>query len=338
MKFLGRYNKSWLPYILIVILLHVVGFSALWIVGKAHPIIVGMGLLAYTLGLRHAFDADHIAAIDNTVRKLIQQRKNPIGVGFYFSIGHSSVVFLMAVLLGISVKWAKQELPHFQDIGGTVGTIVSGTFLLLIGILNLIILVSLIKLFIKLRHQYIENEKIDELLAARGFITRFVGPYFKLISKSWHVLPLGFLFGLGFDTASEIALLALSSGASQQALPFIGILALPILFAAGMSLLDTLDGIMMKSAYNWAFLNPIRKIYYNITITAISVIAALIIGSIELLQMTADKLNLNNAFWSNVQAIKFDYLGYILVALFIIAWLISTLVWKIGNFENNWSK
>lgn len=338
MNLFSQNNISWLPYILIVIVLHILGFSFLWIVGNEHPIVIGMGLLAYTLGLRHAFDADHIAAIDNTVRKLIQQRKDPTGVGFYFSIGHSSVVFIMAVLLGISVKWAKQALPHFQDIGGTVGTIVSGAFLLLIGVLNLIILVSLIKLFIKLRHQHIKNEEIDELLATRGFLTRFVGPYFKIISKSWHVLPLGFLFGLGFDTASEIALLALSSGASQQALPFIGILALPILFAAGMSLLDTLDGILMKSAYNWAFFNPVRKIYYNVTITAISVVAALIIGIIELLQLAANQLHLNNAFWSNVQAIKFDYLGYILVVLFIIAWLISTLVWKLGNFENNWSK
>ena len=211
-----------------------------------------MGILAYTLGLRHAFDADHIAAIDNTVRKLLQQRRDPVGVGFYFSIGHSTVVFLMAVLLGISVKWAKSELPYFQEVGGTIGTLVSGFFLVLIGVLNLIILISLIKLFSQLRHQHVKEE-VDALLEARGFITRFIGPYFKVISRSWHVLPLGFLFGLGFDTASEIALLALSSGASQQAISFIGILSLPILFASGMSLLDTLDGIVMKSAYNWAF-------------------------------------------------------------------------------------
>lgn len=336
-KFFGRNHLSWLPYILIVILIHIIGFGFLLSAGSEHPILIGMGVLAYTLGLRHAFDADHIAAIDNTVRKLIQQKKNPVGVGFYFSIGHSSVVFLMALLLGISVKWAKQELPYFQNIGGTVGTLVSGTFLLLIGILNLIILISLVKLFIRIRYQHIENEEIESLLAARGFITKFVGPYFKIINRSWHVLPLGFLFGLGFDTASEIALLALSSGASQQAIPFIGIIALPILFAAGMSLLDTLDGILMKSAYNWAFYNPIRKIYYNITITAISVIAALIIGLIELLQLTADKLHLSNAFWSTVQHIQFDYLGYILVVLFIVAWLISTLIWKFGNIEKNWS-
>lgn len=329
---------SWLPYIAIVVILHIIGFSFVWIAGRDHHILIGMGILAYTLGLRHAFDADHIAAIDNTVRKLLQQRRDPVGVGFYFSIGHSSVVFLMAVFLGVSVKWAQHELPHFQDIGGTIGTLVSGFFLVLIGILNLIILISLIKLFGKLRRERIEDEELDQLLEARGFISRFVGPYFKFISRSWHVLPLGFLFGLGFDTASEIALLALSSGASQQAISLIGILSLPILFASGMSLLDTLDGIVMKSAYNWAFFNPIRKIYYNITITAISVIAALIIGMIELLQILADKLDLHGSFWSFVQSIQFDYLGYILVALFLITWLISSLIWKFGNIENRWAK
>ena len=337
MSKINHRKLSWLPYIAIVIFLHIIGFSFLWIAGKDHHILFGMGILAYTLGLRHAFDADHIAAIDNTVRKLLQQRRDPVGVGFYFSIGHSTVVFLMAVLLGISVKWAKSELPHFQDIGGTIGTLVSGFFLVLIGILNLIILVSLIKLFAKLRHQRVNEEEVDALLEARGFVSRFVGPYFKVISRSWHVLPLGFLFGLGFDTASEIALLALSSGASQQAISFIGILSLPILFASSMSLLDTLDGIVMKSAYNWAFFNPIRKIYYNITITAISVIAALVIGVIELLQIIADKFDFKGRFWDFIQSIQFDYLGYILVALFLVTWLISTLIWKFGKVEQHWS-
>ncbi|MCI2774976.1 HoxN/HupN/NixA family nickel/cobalt transporter [Staphylococcus petrasii] len=333
-----KFNKySWAPYIVVVIILHIIGFSFLYIAGSKHHILLGMGLLAYTLGLRHAFDADHIAAIDNTVRKLLQQRREPVGVGFYFSIGHSTVLFLMAVLLGISVKWAKDALPHFQEIGGIIGTLVSGCFLILIGILNLIILTSLIKLFIRLRHEHIEEEELDNLLESRGFVSRFAGPYFKLISRSWHVLPLGFLFGLGFDTASEIALLALSSGASQQSISIIGILSLPILFASGMSLLDTLDGIVMKSAYNWAFFNQIRKIYYNITITAISVVAALVIGMIELLQIMADKFHLSGAFWNFIQAIQFDYLGYILVALFLVTWLISTLIWKFSRIEQHWS-
>lgn len=336
MNTIKKRGLSWLPYVVIVILLHIIGFSFLFIADTNH-LLFGMGILAYTLGLRHAFDADHIAAIDNTVRKLLQQKRNPVGVGFYFSIGHSTVVFLMSVLLGISVKWAKDELPYFQNIGGIIGTLVSGFFLLLIGILNLFILISLIKLFARLRNEHIREEELDALLESRGFITRFIAPYFKLISRSWHVLPLGFLFGLGFDTASEIALLALSSGASQQSISFLGILSLPILFAAGMSLLDTLDGIIMKSAYNWAFFNPIRKIYYNITITAISVIAALIIGLIELLQIMEDKLHLKGTFWNMIQSIQFDYLGYILVALFLITWLISTLIWKFGKVEQRWS-
>ena len=209
---------------------------------------------------------------------------------------------------------------------------------MLIGVLNLIILISLINLFAKLRREHIEEAEVDALLESRGFVSRFVGPYFKLITRSWHVhCHLAFIW-TWFDTASEIALLALSSGASQQAISFIGILSLPILFASGMSLLDTLDGVVMKYAYNWAFFNPIRKIYYNITITAISVIAALVIGMIELLQILADKLDLHGAFWAFISSIEFDYLGYILVALFLITWLISSLIWKFGRIEHKWSK
>lgn len=333
---INTHRLNWLPYVIIVISLHILSFGFLYLANTNH-LLLGMGLLAYTLGLRHAFDADHIAAIDNTVRKLIQQQRNPVGVGFYFSIGHSTVVFFMAVFLGISIKWAKDALPHFQEIGGIIGTLVSGTFLILIGILNLMILISLITLFLKFRKDKINDEKLNDLLDTRGFVSRMVGPYFKFISHSWHVLPLGFLFGLGFDTASEISLLALSSGASQQAISFVGILSLPILFAAGMSLLDTLDGILMTSAYNWAFFNPIRKIYYNITITAISVIAALLIGTVELLQILVDKLQLKGSFWEFIENIQFDNIGYILVILFIISWLISTLIWKFGKVEQRWS-
>lgn len=333
---INTHRLNWLPYVLIVISLHILGFGFLYLANTNH-LLLGMGLLAYTLGLRHAFDADHIAAIDNTVRKLIQQQRNPVGVGFYFSIGHSTVVFFMAVFLVISIKWAKDALPHFQEIGGIIGTLVSGTFLILIGILNLMILISLITLFLKFRKDKINDEKLNDLLDTRGFVSRMIGPYFKFISHSWHVLPLGFLFGLGFDTASEISLLALSSGASQQAISFVGILSLPILFAAGMSLLDTLDGILMTSAYNWAFFNPIRKIYYNITITAISVIAALLIGTVELLQILVDKLQLKGSFWEFIENIQFDNIGYILVILFIISWLISTLIWKFGKVEQRWS-
>lgn len=281
--------KHSVGYFGIVGLLHIIGISFLFLGGWHHPVLLGMGVIAYTLGLRHAFDADHIAAIDNTVRKLLEQRENPTGVGFYFSLGHSSVVFLMAVLLGIAVNWAKAHLPTFQDTGGLIGTLVSGFFLILIGILNLIILIQLIKLFKKVRSEHITSLELNALLDSRGFIIRFIRPLFKFITKSWHVYPLGFLFGLGFDTASEVSLLALSAGAAQQTLPLIGIVALPILFASGMSLLDTLDGVVMTKAYHWAFETPIRKIYYNITITSVSVIAALFIGVLEILQLIGEK-------------------------------------------------
>ena len=241
--------------------------------------------------------------------------------------------------LGISIKWAKDALPHFQEIGEIIGTLVSGTFLILIGILNLMILISLITLFLKFRKDKINDEKLNDLLDTRGFVSRMVGPYFKFISHSWHVLPLGFLFGLGFDTASEISLLALSSGASQKAISFVGIISLPILFAAGMSLLDTLDGILMTSAYNWAFFNPIRKFitilqYYNYCNIYYR---SLLIGTVELLQILVDKLQLKGSFWEFIENIQFDNIGYILVILFIISWLISTLIWKFGKVEQRWS-
>lgn len=325
--------KDMLPYLFVIILLHLIGVTCLWIGAHSHPILFGMGILAYTLGLRHAFDADHIAAIDNTVRKLMQEKQNPTGVGFYFSIGHSSVVFIMALLLGISVSWAQQQMPVFQAVGGIIGTMVSGLFLLIIGILNLIILVSLIRLFMRLRFEHVSDDELNQLLASRGLIQRFVGPYFKFINRSWHVLPLGFLFGLGFDTASEIALLALSSGAAQQSLPFTGIIALPLLFAAGMSLLDTLDGALMKSAYHWAFLKPVRKIYYNITITAISVIAALIIGTVEILQIIGEHFELHSPFWDDIASLEFNHLGYLLVGVFLLFWLVSVIIWKLNHFE-----
>lgn len=215
MRMLRRFlKKNWIPYGGVVVLLHIVGLSLLFIGEKQHPLLLGMAFLAYTLGLRHAFDADHIAAIDNTVRKLVQQKKNPVGVGFYFSLGHSSVVFLMTVLLAISVQWAQKELPHWQEIGGVIGTIVSGCFLLFIGILNAIVLFDLQKVFLKMRKGTYNNEEVEELLLNRGFVARFARPLFHLINKSWHVYPLGFLFGLGFDTASEVALLAISAGAA----------------------------------------------------------------------------------------------------------------------------
>jgi high-affinity nickel-transport protein len=351
LKFEGRYDaggdrlrilqkilkRNWIPYGGVILLLHIVGFSFLYIGARHHSLLLGMAFLAYTLGLRHAFDADHIAAIDNTVRKFVQQQKNPIGIGFFFSLGHSSVVFIMAVLLAISVQWAQKEMPQWQEMGGLIGTAVSGCFLVFIGVLNAIILVDLQKVFLKMRKGAYNEDEVEELLLNRGFIGRFAGPLFKLINKSWHVYPLGFLFGLGFDTASEVALLAISAGAAKSTLPVIGILSLPVLFAAGMSLMDTIDGIFMTNAYNWAFSTPIRKVYYNLTVTSLSVVAALFIGVIELIQVLSDKLHFKGSGWKWVDKLDLGSLGYLLVGLFIFSWLISFVVWKVFKFEKRWN-
>lgn len=332
---LNSYN--WRPYAFASLGLHVAGLVLLLIASREYPVMLGLGFVAYTLGLRHAFDADHIAAIDNTVRKLIQQKRNPVGVGFFFSLGHSTVVFLMAVILGLSVRWAERHLPVFQHTGGLIGATVSGVFLIFIAILNLVILFDLQKLFLKLRHQALDESAVENLLLSRGLMSRAFKPLFKLISRSWHVYPLGFLFGLGFDTASEVALLALSAGAAKSAMPFIGILSLPLLFAAGMNLMDTLDGIMMSNAYKWAFDTPVRKVYYNLTITAVSVAAALLIGGVELAQVMTEQFGWKGALSSWIQGIDFNWLGYGLILLFLLFWLVSYGIWKIFRIEEKWT-
>ncbi|MDD9266359.1 HoxN/HupN/NixA family nickel/cobalt transporter [Paenibacillus sp. GCM10023248] len=330
-------KKSWGGYVGFILLLHILGIFGLFTVAQSSPAFWGIGLLAYTLGMRHAFDVDHIAAIDNTVRKLVQQKKNPLGVGFYFSLGHSSVVFLMAIVTAFSVQWAERELPWMQRFGGVIGASVSGLFLVIIGIINLLILINLYKMFVKFRGGKHNDEEFEALLESRGFITRIIKPLFSFISKSWHVYPLGFLFGLGFDTASEIALLAISAHAAKEAIPFIGIISLPLLFAAGMSLFDTADGMFMTKAYRWAFHTPVRKLYYNLTVTALAVVAALIIGVIELGQVLSEELGMKGSFWAWLQEIDFGVLGFILVALFIAAWIVSIAVWKWLKIEERWS-
>ncbi|AGK96643.1 HoxN/HupN/NixA family nickel/cobalt transporter [Clostridium pasteurianum] len=327
-------QPKWLRYGIIVAILHIIGIILLLTNAQKYPQIIGFGFLAYTFGLRHAFDADHIAAIDNTVRKLVQQKEEPTGVGFFFSLGHSSVVFVMSVLTAFSMKWAQNNIPQIKEVGGVIGTTVSGGFLLLIGILNLYIWFDIYKIFTGIRRGQYNEEHLDELLLNRGFISRFLGSFYRFINKSWHVYPLGFLFGLGFDTASEVALLAISANAATQAIPATLIISLPILFAAGMSLMDTADGIFMTTAYNWAFSTPLRKIYYNLSVTGISVVAALCIGFIELTQILTPKLGLNSGFWQWIQDLDFGSIGYLLVGLFIISWGLSYLMWKILRLEN----
>lgn len=300
-------------------------------ISKAHqfPQIIGFGFLAYTLGLRHAFDADHIAAIDNTVRKLVQQKEEPTGVGFFFSLGHSTVVFIMTLLTVVSMKWAQIHAPQLKEIGSIIGAAVSGGFLIFIGILNLFVWIDIYKVFAVMRKGEYVEDTTEQLLLNRGLISRFFSSLYRFINKSYHVYPLGFLFGLGFDTASEVALLAISANAATQSVPPSVIFSLPVLFAAGMSLMDKADGIFMTTAYNWTFKTPIRKIYYNLSVTGLSVIAALCIGVIELAQIIVSKLQLNSGIWEWIQNLNFGVIGYFLVGLFIITWIFSYFIWLV---------
>src|SRR5437868_5106760 len=302
----------------VVGLLHLVGWGTLLAVAPRYPALIGPAVLAYTFGLRHAFDADHISAIDNTTRKLLQQGKRPLGVGFFFSLGHSTIVFSLAAGLALAAKSIDSKIPAFQNYGGTIGASVSGTFLWIIGILNLLVLLDVVRVFLELRGGAYDEAALEERLLDRGFMSRlFIGRLFRFVSKSWHMYPLGVLFGLGFDTATEVGLLAIAAGVATHHVPFLAVISLPILFAAGMSLMDTADGAFMSHAYGWAFSNPVRKIYYNITVTTLSVAVALVIGMIELLQVTAAKLSLEGGFWSFLDNLDFGHIGYVVVGLFI---------------------
>lgn len=330
-------KPSWMGYGVSVAALHFVGLLFLFTALHNHPTLLGLGFLAYTLGLRHAFDVDHIAAIDNTVRKLVQQEKNPVGVGFYFSLGHSTVVCIMAVVTALAAQWIEKKIPLLQDIGGVIGTSISGAFLVVIGLFNLFIMINILRVFLDMRKGSFDSNQMENLLHARGFVSRFIKPLLNFVTKSWHVYPIGFLFGLGFDTASEVALMAISAGAAKSTIPITGILSLPILFAAGMSLLDTADGVFMTNAYRWAFMTPLRKVYYNLTVTGLAVVAALLIGVIELFQVLIPEIGLTNGFWKWLQDLNLGSLGYLLVGLFVIAWVLSYGVWKFFRIEERWT-
>jgi len=326
-------RRGWLGYGSAVLGLHVLGLLALLPTARAHPALLGVGFLAYTLGLRHAFDADHIAAIDNTVRKLVREEQSALGVGFYFSLGHSTVVFLMVLATALITRWTQHALPHLQGIGGIIGTTVSGSFLILIGLLNLFIWLDIYLIFQKMRRGDDDPGALEDVLLSRGLMARIAGPLFRLVNRSWQIYPVGFLFGLGFDTASEVALLALAAGTAVSAVPLWGTLALPLLFAAGMSLMDTADGVFMTTAYRWAFATPLRKIYYNLTVTGLSVVAALLIGMIELTQVLTHALRLTTGFWGHLQRLDFGWIGYLLVGLFVLTWSFSYGAWRLLRIE-----
>ncbi|MDE2051118.1 MAG: HoxN/HupN/NixA family nickel/cobalt transporter [Gammaproteobacteria bacterium] len=313
-------------------LLHVCGCALYLHYSARFPALVGLGLAAYLLGLRHGFDADHISAVDDTTRYLLQQGKRPLGLGFFFSLGHSTVVFVLSVCLIASATVVSHDLPWLKSFGAVIGGGVSAAFLLMIGILNLLVVLDLLKVWGCARITAHEHVHLEELLARRGLINRLFGARLRrFMVHSWQMYPLGLLFGLGFDTASEVAVLAMTAGAAAGSLPGAAALSLPILFTAGMCAVDTTDGVLMSRAYDWAFLNPLRKMLYNIAITGVSAAVALLIGGLELLQILAGTLHLNGDLLERVERLDFSELGYGIVGLFALAWTISLAIWKWGR-------
>jgi len=301
-----------------------------------HPVLLGTGLLAYGFGLRHAVDADHIAAIDNVTRKLMQQGKRPIAVGFFFSLGHSSVVVGLSAAIALTAAALQSRFDAFKDLGGLIGTTVSAFFLFAIAAANIIILVAVYRTFqsVKRGGRFVD-EDLDILLASRGLFGRLFRGLFKLIERSWHMYPLGLLFGLGFDTATEVGLLGISAAGAAKGLSIWSILIFPALFTAAMTLVDTTDSILMLGAYGWAFVKPIRKLYYNMTITAVSVLVALSVGGIEALGLIADKLRLEGSFWDFIGALNgnFGAIGYLIIGIFVASWLISAIVYRLKRYD-----
>jgi high-affinity nickel-transport protein len=324
-------------------LLHIAGWGLLLAAAAGQPTILALGGLAYTFGLRHAFDADHIAAIDNTTRKLLQDGKKPVGVGFFFSLGHSTVVFLVAVALGLAVKWIVDGVVsnggQLRSIGGELSVVVSGGFLVLIGVLNLLVLVDIIRVYRRLKAGGYDDSSLELDLTAGGIMSRIFGRLFRVIQHSWQMYPIGFLFGLGFDTASEVAILAISAGAAAKGVPFLAVIALPLIFAAGMSLMDTADGAFMAKAYSWAFTSPIRKVFYNLTMTSLSVFVALFVGVVELMQVLIQRYDLKGGFFNAIAG--FDLVGragYFIVAAFVLAWAAALLIYKVRRIDERWSE
>ncbi|GAC1353733.1 MAG: HoxN/HupN/NixA family nickel/cobalt transporter [Ktedonobacteraceae bacterium] len=318
-----------------------IGFNILaWVlalIAFAHsPALLLLALTAYTFGLRHAFDADHISAIDNVTRKLMQENKRPIGVGFFFSLGHSTVVVLLTALIAIAAV-AVKNFDYLKSIGGLIGTTVSALFLFLIAAINIIVLLDIYKTFREVKQGGTYNDQtLDESLNNRGLMGRFFRPLLKATDKSWKMYPIGFLFGLGFDTATEVGLLGIAATSVGNGVPVAAILIFPLLFTAGMSLLDTTDGILMLGAYGWAFVKPMRKLYYNLNITLISVIVALIVGGLEALNILATELNLSGPVWDQIGNLNnnFGYLGVIIVLLFVVSWAVSTIIYKVKRYDD----
>jgi nickel/cobalt transporter (NiCoT) family protein len=333
----------------VVVGLHVVGFLTLFAIvapgryelGATGTFTVGIGITAYTLGLRHAFDADHISAIDNTTRKLMSEGERPLSVGFWFSLGHSTIVFALALLISLGVRSLHGAVTnsgsHLHQLTSYIGTGVSGGFLYLIAGLNIAILTGIAKVVREMRRGAYDEAALEAQLDARGFMNRFFGRFTKSITRPQQMYPVGLLFGLGFDTATEVALLVVAGSAGAAGLPWYAILCLPVLFAAGMSLMDSIDGSFMNFAYGWAFSKPVRKVFYNLAITGLSVAVALVIGTIELGGLVASELKLSGSFWRWLETININMIGFVIVGMFVITWTIALLIWRFGHIEERWS-
>ncbi|KAB7758073.1 HoxN/HupN/NixA family nickel/cobalt transporter [Mycolicibacterium mucogenicum] len=340
----------------VIAALHVIGWGTLIlvVVPERHTVGgtalgIGIGLTAYTLGLRHAFDADHIAAIDNTTRKLMADNalaphargSRPLSVGFFFSLGHSTIVFGLALLLSLGITSIVGPLQDDSSMlhryTGLIGAGVSGFFLYLIAAINVVVLVGILQVFMRMRRGEYDEAALEHQLNNRGFMNRILRRFTRAISKPWQMYPLGALFGLGFDTATEVALLVLAGTGASAGLPWYAILCLPVLFAAGMSLLDTIDGAFMNVAYGWALARPVRKVYYNLTITGLSVMVALVIGTIELLGLLAEELGWSGGVWAWIGGIDLNTVGFGIVGLFVVTWVVALLVWRWGRIEEKWT-
>jgi nickel/cobalt transporter (NiCoT) family protein len=332
-----------------VIALHVIGWGTLlalvvpehYSIGSNQIFGVGLGLTAYTLGMRHAFDADHIAAIDNTTRKLMAEGRRPVSVGFWFSLGHSTIVFGLCLLLSFGVRalagQVENDASSLHHYTGLVGTTVSGVFLVAIGLINLVVLWGIYGVFRRMRAGEYDEAALQRQLDNRGFMNRILGGATKAVTKPWHMYPVGVLFGFGFDTATEVSLLVLAGGAAAFSLPWYAILTLPVLFAAGMSLFDSIDGCFMNFAYGWAFSKPVRKVFYNMTITALSVFVALVIGVIELVSILADQLGIDSGPLAAVASLDLNFVGFAIVGLFVLTWVVALAIWKLGRVEEKWT-
>ena len=347
-----RRPKGWIALLGMggfIALLHVLGWGVLLLavvpqqinLGSVGVFGAGLGLTAYLLGVRHAFDADHIAVVDNTTRKLVGENRRALGAGFWFSLGHSSVVFALSLLLALGVRALvgpvqDQDSPMLLTLG-LIGSLVAGTFLVLIGLTNLAAVVGIARVFRRMRTGEFDEDELEAHLHSRGLLARLLGRVMRRVSKSWHLYPVGLLMGLGFDTATQIALLVLAAGTASLTLPWYAILVLPVLFAAGMSLFDTADGVLMTKAYGWAFLKPIRKVFYNLTVTVLSVIVALVIGAIVLIGLLVERFGIDSGplYW--IGSLDLKFVGFAIVGLFVLTWLAAVAIWRLGRIEDNWA-